>query len=352
MPLGLQSASLNFENLEEIGQEGKNSSVFKAHDKQLDGEIVIKQIEKHKIVNPTEFYSEAKILYASSHQYVVKVNYGCEDDDYVYIAMPYYRKGSLKKLIDSKFLTIRETIRYALQFLSGLHHIHSKGLIHFDIKPDNILLSDSNEALLSDFGLAKAMDAFGLSKIDVFYNKQAPPEVFYTDEFNYQYDIYLAGLTLYRLVNGNKIFYDQIDAFNGNPNGYINAILKGQLPDRDSFLPHIPNALRKIIKKAISVDPTKRHSSVLELINEIGKISDNIDWRYSIVKNNERWEKILADKKIVIDFENLGNKFAVNSYKVMSRSGKKIRIKDYCLESDSEKDVFTLVKLALKDDIN
>ena len=71
MPLGLQTAQLNFENQREIGQEGRNSKVFIAHDKQLDGEIVVKQIEKSKLTNPADYYKEAKILYASSHPFVV-----------------------------------------------------------------------------------------------------------------------------------------------------------------------------------------------------------------------------------------------------------------------------------------
>ena len=96
MPLGLHTAELNFETIKEIGQEGKNSQVFLAHDIQLDGEIVVKKIEKSKIIKPTEYYEEAKKLYASYHSNVVKVNYGCSDADHIYIAMPYYKCGSLK----------------------------------------------------------------------------------------------------------------------------------------------------------------------------------------------------------------------------------------------------------------
>jgi serine/threonine protein kinase len=74
MPIGLYTAELNFETLKEIGQEGRNSQVFLAHDKQLDGQIVVKRIEKSKLSNANEYYREAKILYASSHPYVVRVN--------------------------------------------------------------------------------------------------------------------------------------------------------------------------------------------------------------------------------------------------------------------------------------
>jgi len=271
MPLGLHTTELNFETIREIGQEGKNSQVFLAHDKQLDGEIVVKKIEKNKIINPTEYYEEAKKLYASSHSNVVRVNYGCSDTDHVFIAMPYYKNGSLKSLIASKNLTIREIIRYAIQFLSGLHHIHSKGLIHFDIKPDNILISDSDEAHLSDFGLTKAMDTFGFASPKQIYSKQVPPETFTSTDKTIHFDIYLAGLTIYRLLNGEGHFHSQLTSFKSQPE-YINAISTGNFPSRTSYLPHIPLKLQRIINKALSVNITDRHKNVLELINELSDI--------------------------------------------------------------------------------
>lgn len=95
-----------------------------------------------------------KITEGNAHPNVVQIQYACKDDKNVYIAMPFYKNGSLKSLMTKRMLTAREIIRYAIQFISGVAHIHSKGLLHLDIKPDNILLSDNDEALLSDFGLA------------------------------------------------------------------------------------------------------------------------------------------------------------------------------------------------------
>lgn len=290
MPLGLHTTELNFETTKEIGQEGKNSQVFLAHDKQLDGEIVVKKIEKSKIVNPTEYYEEAKKLYASSHSNVVRVNYGCSDADHIYIAMPYYKNGSLKALVSTKNLTIREIIRYSIQFLSGLHHIHSKGLIHFDVKPDNILISDSNEAHLSDFGLTKAMNTFGFASPDQIYSKQVPPETFSSSDKTIHFDIYLAGLTIYRLLNGEAHFHNQLGAFTTQPD-YINAITAGNFPNRNSYLPHIPLKLQRIINKAINVNIADRHQTILELINELSDVDENLDWRFSQTATTHQWER-------------------------------------------------------------
>jgi serine/threonine protein kinase len=336
MPLGLYTANLNFETIKEIGQEGRNSKVYIAHDKQLDGEIVVKKIQKIKIPNATEYYNECKLLYNSTHQNIVRVNYGCEDSDHIFIAMPYYKKGSLKTLIDSRFLSVREIIRYSIQFLSGLNHIHTKDLIHFDVKPDNILLSNSNEALLSDFGLARAMDNLGFAQQASAYAKQIPPEKFTQSKFTIHYDIYLAGLTIYRLCNGNNHYLTQFRF--SNQQDYINAIISGTFPDRNFYLPHIPKKLQKVINKCLEVNPVNRYNNVLELINELGAINDNLDWKFIPNKGTQIWELDEDEKIYSVELLKSNNNFDICTYKTMKNSGRKTKVNDYCFSNlDSTK---------------
>ncbi|MGV9011853.1 MAG: serine/threonine-protein kinase [Flavobacteriales bacterium] len=344
MPLGLHTASLNFETMTEVGQEGKNSEVYLAHDKQLDGEIVVKKIAKSRISNALEYYRESKILHASTHSNVVRINYGCSDGDYIYIAMPYYRKGSLKKLIDKRFLTIRDVLRYSIQFLSGLNHIHSKGLIHFDIKPDNILISDNNEALLSDFGLAKAMNTLGLASPDLVYPKQVPPETFSADEKTIQFDIYLAGLTIYRLVNGNEHFNGQLNF--PSREDYLDAIVKGMFPNRDSYLPHVPHRLKTIINKALSVNTSDRHANVLELMNELSLVDENLDWQYEIDGTNQMWTRDEADKTIVVCLD--GSTFDIHTTKEIHSNGRKTRVTDHCHKGLTRSNYVSKLRKALR----
>ena len=296
MPIGLHTAELNFETLREIGQEGRNSKVYIARDKQLDAEIVVKKILKTSLRNADEYYEEAKKLNTSAHTNVVKVSYGCADIEHIYIAMPYYAKGSLKSLLAERYLTVREVIRYSIQFLSELHHIHSKGLMHLDIKPDNILISDSDEALLSDFGLAKFLDGNGYANPSNFYHKQIPPEIFSQTDKTIRFDIYLAGLTIYRLLNGDEHFNDQFNAFlplddEANKQAYIQAIINGDFPNRSSYLPHIPVQLQKLVNKALSIDIIDRHTNVLELINKLSEIDKLLDWQYKVDNSTRTWSK-------------------------------------------------------------
>ncbi len=348
MPLGLHTTELNFETIREIGQEGKNSQVFLAHDKQLDGEIVVKKILKSKIINPTDYYEEAKKLYASTHSNVVKVNYGCSDTDHVYIAMPFYKNGSLKSIIASKNLTIREIIRYSIQFLSGLHHIHSKGLMHFDVKPDNILISDSNEAHLSDFGLSKAMNTFGFASPEQIYQKQVPPETFTSSDKTIQFDIYLAGLTIYRLLNGEGHFHNQLSSFKTQKD-YIVSISNGSFPSRTDYLPHIPLRLQRIVNKALSVNITERHKNVLELINELSDVDENLDWRYNRTATVDEWERDNGTHtyKVKVDFTDLKN-ISIITTKTNNTTANSQRETANCHNNLTTSNVLSKIKQALK----
>lgn len=260
--------------------------------------------------------------------------------------MPYYKNGSLKRLIDSRFLTVREVIRYSIQFLSGLNHIHTKGLIHFDVKPDNILLSNSNEALLSDFGLANAMDLLGFAEQDVVYPKQVPPEKFSQTKFSIHFDIYLAGLTLYRLCNGNEHYYRQF-AFTTHDE-YKNAILSGKFPNRDLYLPHVPKKLHKAINIALEVDPSNRYENVLEFINAIGSVDSNLDWSYQPAAGLHRWELNESDKTYTIDLTPNGGTFDITTQKTIKSSNRTTKVTAGCFKDVEENKINKTIEKVLK----
>lgn len=308
---------LSFTLINQIGFGGE-AEVHLATDHQLNAQIVIKKISKVNFTDIDKFFEESKKLYLTAHHNIVKIMYGSQDDDYVYLALPYYPKGSLKRIIDHRFLTSREIIRYSLQFLSGLNNIHSKGLIHFDIKPENILIDDSNKALISDFGLAEYMGYYGFAQVNGTTPVLAPPELFTQAQHNLKFDIYQAGITLYRMCAGDNSFFQQVnDAFMSrgvsNQAHFINNLQRENFPKRNNFLPHIPKPLRNVIKKALKANPDNRYNSILEMLNDLSKIEIANDWMYKKHVNIETWEK---DNYIVTCTENLtNNKFTVSALK-------------------------------------
>lgn len=342
------TTTLDFTKIKEIGFEGKNSKVYTANDKQLDAIIVVKEIPKTDFVHSDHYFQEAKKLYFSEHPNVVQVKYACQDTDNIYLAMPYYKNGSLRTLIESRFLTVREIIRYATQFLTGLHNIHVKKLIHFDVKPDNILLTDSNEAIVSDFGLTKNMNPAGLSTVEGGYSKHLPPEYFKQSFHSMLADIYMAGLTLYRMCNGNEVFDQQYASYKTDAD-FIKALEKGKFPNRDFYKPHIPKKLKKIINQAISPEQTHRQKTVLELLNDLSSIDEMLDWQYRKLPNEEQWEKTIEDKKISLNLKYLAtSRWRLTTQKTNLTSNHTTNHTAGCLDIHSEKQLETKLLELLK----
>lgn len=346
MITSFQNSTVRFNLDKEIGLEGKNSQVFIGHDKHLNAQVAIKRIDLNKTAQKPldDYFLEAQTLYMSSHPNVVQILYASFDENYVYLVMPYYENGSLKQLLNKRHLTVREIIQYSINFMNGLYNIHSKGLLHFDIKPDNVLLSERNEALLSDFGLAKIVDSDGAASPDQFYSRSLPPE--YLQEltkpeenrdmnFDRRYDIYQVGLTLYRLCIGDDRYYKEFNKYvvdkKVNWGQLYNDQRKECFLSLDDYPPHIPKQLQAAIKKCLRFSPENRYNSVFSIINALSDVQEKIlDWQYSFDQENEYWEKK--------DCKNRLYKLQVNKESRESEATKTINsrttsIRDYCLKS-------------------
>ncbi|WP_147694528.1 serine/threonine-protein kinase [Vogesella mureinivorans] len=340
-----QKAELTFDIIREIGHDGQNSQTFVVHDHQLNAQIVTKKIRKDRLNSPSDFFTESQSLYTSAHSNVVQVHYACFDDEHVYVAMPYYENGSLKDLLSRQSLTVRQIVAIGSQILAGLHNIHSKKLIHFDVKPDNILFSQRWDALVSDFGQAKQMNYSGIAAQDRHYGKMIPPEALTTDHFDRTFDIYQFGLTLYRMCNGNEHFYRQFGKYGPSHNFDRDAfrfdLRNARFPDRTDFLPHIPAALRKVIKKCLEVNPAERYQSAIDVANAMAGIDGNcLDWHLVTHPDKKVWTK--SDNgtayELLIDAE--GNSVCYKSV----NGGQKRRVTTLCKENvtDAElKKIFT-----------
>lgn len=268
--------------------EGKNSKVWIVHDTQLDEQLVLKEITKQSLENQSiqDFFLEAKLLNYGDHPHIMPIRHASEDDENIYITMPYYKEGSLQSKMDNKMLTVGEIIKYALDFLNGLLFIHVKEMIHLDIKPSNVIINDKDRALLTDFGLSRYLEMDGFANQPMQYKAHRSPESFIIQDRTILDDIYQAGITMYRLCNGDDVFYDQFENMVHKHGGSSHEIYldlkRGKFPDRNFYLPHIPSKLRNIINKAMHYDSEKRYKSILELVNALSKIDENLKWEYTV----------------------------------------------------------------------
>jgi serine/threonine protein kinase len=283
------TSTINAEILRQIGNnQGRNSEVYLAYDPQLNGEIALKEIPLHKFNHIDEYFLEAQRYYDNKHPRVAPVLYACKDAQNVRIAMPYFRNGSMQDYIESGPLTTRKLIEWSQQFLSGLHHIHSNGYIHFDIKPTNILIADDGSAMITDFGQTREMNHLGVAQNPPMYIWHLAPETLQSGSSTIHTDIYQSGLTLYRMCNGDPFFQEQRSGIT-HPMVLRESILNGSFPNRNKFLLHVPDRLRRVIRKALAEDPSRRYQSAIELANALGQVSHLLDWQYEKTQNRVRW---------------------------------------------------------------
>jgi serine/threonine protein kinase len=333
-------AEIHFHIHDEIGHAGQNSTVYTAHDIQLDATLAIKKIAKTTIANADEYFLEASLLYQSSHPNIVPVHYACQDGDHIYLAMPYYPLGSLKKQMGHRSLTLREIIIFATQILSGLHNIHSKRLIHFDVKPDNILISQRGEALLADFGLAKQTSYSGMAGQDRIYGNMAPPESFTTSDFSRHFDIYQIGLTLHRMCKGDESFYSDYGQYMSNGTldrgRFQHAVLTGQFPNRDQYPEHIPQRMINTINRCLQIEPSGRFQSALDVVNALSEIEGNLlDWQYEVDDGSRSWSKTIEGRSVQLNINHNHQAVATQT----SSSGSVRRIKAYCVNGISRQQI-------------
>lgn len=297
-------AQLSFRKIRQIGElEGRNSAVFLAEDPQLGGELVLKEIPKSGIKDAAAFFAECQKVHASRHPNVVSVQYGCETDDHVCIAMPYYPAGSLAPRIKDGPLQVGEVIRLGVDMLTGLGAVHAAQIVHLDIKPTNVLFTSTGQALLADFGQSVWLNhATGLATdLPALYTRAIPPEVLDTGIATRLSDIFQAGLTLYRAVNGDPWYRDQVQRLS-EPTGKARdrAIRNGRFPDRDAFLPHVPQGLCNLIRDTLSLNPTNRPQSAQEFRDRLGAVSPQIDWVFTEGPGKRAWSGARAGRQDVV----------------------------------------------------
>jgi serine/threonine protein kinase len=317
-------ANVQYEKIREIGAgEGMNSKVYLATDPQLAGTIAVKEIPKEDFGNQVDLYfAEAQAMYKTQHDNIVPVHYACETGTHVCIAMPFFKEGSFAKLVKAGPAPLSLVLSTGRAVLKALAQVHLAGLLHLDVKPSNVLLSDKGIPMLADFGQSRQVSSSGVATASRLYHLAIPPEAFlHGGAVAVPSDIYQAGLLLYRAANGDSHFMNQ---WNLDHIKQREAVMRGRFPKRDLFLPHVPRRLRTVIRRALKVRPEDRYQSAVEFADDLGKVACPIDWRTTIGSQGEfRWE---ADRDgqpglLVLALPTANNKWKVEVYTAGGRGG-------------------------------
>ena len=251
-----------YEILETIAT-GAQGVVYKAKDSDLDRIIAVKVLR----AGPDQLESlksEARLAASLEHPAITTIYDYSIDDDISYIAMEFVPDSLGTQLINSNGLSWQRAVEIASQVAMGLNHAHDRGIIHRDIKPYNILLTESGEVRIADFGIAKALLGTGANPSTGFKGTPSyvAPEQWSGGAIDGRLDQYALGIVLYQMLTGSI-------PFKGN------SVEEIYVQHRDANLPGIspelgvPIAVRDIVKRATLKVPEERYASMWDMIVDL-----------------------------------------------------------------------------------
>ena len=269
--------------IREIIGVGGMAVVYKAYDN-IDDRIVAVKILKDEYLTSEDFRrrfkNESKAIAVLSHPNIVKVYDVSYGDRLQYIVMEYVEGITLKEYIEQQGqLSWKEVVYFLMQILRALQHAHDKGIVHRDIKPQNIMLLENGTIKVTDFGIARmtrsethTMAGNAVGSVHYISPEQAKGET--TDN---KADIYSVGVMMYEMLTG-KLPFDSDSAVS------VALMQLQKEPRRPRELdPNIPVGLEQITMRAMQKRPSDRYQSASEMLMDIDEFKRNprVQFNYS-----------------------------------------------------------------------
>ena len=239
--------------------------------------VAIKLIRKDVMNNPVNlkrFKNEATIAASLNHPNIVKVyNHGTVDG-IPYIANEFIKGQNLKEVLDFRSaLPVPEAVDYMLQLAGALSYAHQRGIVHRDIKPDNIYVMNDGTVKLGDFGIAQAgPEEFSEGQNEIVGSVHyLAPEISLGKPASALSDIYSLGVTFFEVITGH-VPYVKDKAVD-----IAVAHVKEKFPSPKKYVPDCPKEVERIILKCVKKNPKERYQNASELYNDLLDLKNNPD---------------------------------------------------------------------------
>ena len=291
LPIGSTFAD-RYQVIEELGIGGMGR-VYKVQDSKVEEKIALKLLNPGMGVDADtieRFRNELKLARKISHRHVCRMYDMSEVDGIPFITMEYVPGEDLKSLIRriGQF-TIGKAVFIVKQICEGLVEAHRLGVVHRDLKPQNVMIDREGNARIMDFGIARSLRTKGITDTGIIMGtpEYMSPEQVEAKEIDSRTDIYSLGIILYEMLTG------QVPFKGDTPLSLAVKQKTEEAPDPRTINTHIPEDLSRIILKCMNKDKNDRFQDAEELLNKLGNIEKGIPTT----------EKILPDVKPITSRE-------------------------------------------------
>ncbi len=260
-----------YEIKSELGRGGM-ATVYRAYDPSFEREVAIKVLPRELLHDPQfhdRFRREIKTIAALEHPAIVPVYDVGEEDGVPYFVMRYMSGGSLTQWIEKGKFSVQDAARIIERLAGALAYAHKNGLVHRDLKPDNILFDSNGDPFISDFGVAKLSDSStnmtgsGIIGTPAYMS----PEQAQGEKVDNRSDIYGLGVIIFQMLSGQQPYNAT------TPMGVAVKHITDPVPEILKANPALPREADMIIKTAMAKDKDQRYPSALDLARALNQIA-------------------------------------------------------------------------------